>query len=98
TIARDEPGRLLTFRAWKALLAYRGLRRRAIARNPAEPPGYRRGFLKFVDPLLSEKVGAIYAEHFTPADESDHADLIARSESLFNWIIEPLAANQFWVS
>ena len=98
TIACDEPGRLLTFRAWKALLAYRGLRRRAIARNPAEPPGYRRGFLKFVDPLLSEKVGAIFDQHFPPAEESDYADLIARSESLLNWIIEPLAANQFRVS
>jgi len=42
--------------------------------------------------LLSEKVGAIFAEHFAPAEESDYADLIARSESLLNWIIEPLAA------
>jgi hypothetical protein len=90
TIRNDEPLSLLRYSGWRALIAYAQLRRRAIASNPGPVPGYREGYLHFVDPLLREEVGRIYAEHFAPQPESEYQEMLERSQMLADWIIESL--------
>jgi hypothetical protein len=90
TIFRDAPLSYLTYRGWRALWAYRKMRRQAIALNPGPQPGYRPDFLKWVDPLLRDKIEAIFAAQFVPAKKTEYEGILARSERLLNWIIEPL--------
>ncbi len=89
-IAKDCPARLLSREGLAALLAYARLRRR-IARYPAgDPPGYRAGFLRLVDPLLRERVGAIFDQHFTPEAEATYADMLAGCDALTRQIVDPM--------
>ena len=89
-MARHAPWRLPTPAFWQALRNYRSIYRRAKEFKAGPPPGYRPGYLKFVDSLLRDRVAAIYAEHFSPADESSYANGLARIERLVKWMIEPL--------
>jgi hypothetical protein len=91
-IAFGQPGRLLNQDGWAAVGAYRRLRRR-LASFPAGPrPGYRAGYLRFVDPLLRDRVGEIFATHFPAEEEANYADVLARGDALARWITAPLAA------
>jgi hypothetical protein len=97
TIYTDHPRALLTFRGWRALVAYPGLRRRAQAHPSGPPSRYRTELIKFLDPLLRERLATIYNTHFAlhnQAADSEDAKSLARIESLLNWILEPLKAKQ----
>ncbi|MBI1959000.1 MAG: hypothetical protein HYS36_07210 [Candidatus Rokubacteria bacterium] len=89
-IADGRPARLLSRRALRALFHYARIRRRIAGRPADEPPGYRAGFLRLVDPALRDSVAAIYAEHFAPEDEAAYAGVLSRSDALVRWITEPI--------
>jgi hypothetical protein len=79
------------------LVAYPGLRRRAQAHPSGPPSRYRTELIKFLDPLLRERLATIYNTHFAlhnQAADSEDAKSLARIESLLNWILEPLKAKQ----
>jgi exopolysaccharide biosynthesis predicted pyruvyltransferase EpsI len=89
TLALGGPRRLGERRTWAALAAYRRLRQR-LAGLTASPPRYQAGFLRLVDGLVRDGLGDIYAAHFLAAPEASRADVLARSEALTRWIVEPL--------
>jgi hypothetical protein len=91
TIRTDEPLSLLRYSGWRALVAYAQIRRRAIASNPGPVPGYREQYLCFVDSLLRDAVGRIYAEHFASEREDVYAEMLGRSQALADWIVEPVS-------
>lgn len=76
-------------RTWAMLGAYRRLRRR-VGGVAAPPARYRVGFLRLVDGLVRDRLATIYGKHFPPAPEASYAGLVARSEALTRWIVEPL--------
>jgi hypothetical protein len=77
-------------RTRSALKAYAQLRRR-VARIPmGNPLGYRPGFLRQLDPLLRDQLGALYAAHFQPEPEEDYRGILDRGDALAAWICEPL--------
>jgi hypothetical protein len=90
TLLVASPARLLSARAWRALRAYRGLRRRLGGEAVGPTPGYRSGFVEWVDPLLRERVAALVARSFPAEDRREHAALLERSDSLTRWIASPL--------
>ncbi|HKQ78529.1 MAG TPA: hypothetical protein VJ810_32825 [Blastocatellia bacterium] len=90
-LVSDRPGALLRPRGWKAISAFRKLRRDAMARDAGPRPGYRTGYLRLANPLLKDRVAKIYGEHFNPDDESSYAGVLARSEAMIKWITEPLS-------
>ncbi|HVT17699.1 MAG TPA: aminotransferase class I/II-fold pyridoxal phosphate-dependent enzyme [Thermoanaerobaculia bacterium] len=91
-LALAEPGRLLDGGGWRALAAYVRLRRR-LAAEPAPPArGFCAGFLRWLDPLVGQRLAAIYAEHFRPEPASAHVAVQARSEALTGYVAAPLAA------
>ncbi len=89
-VAGRRPKRPLPEKARAALRGYAQLRKRIAALPPAKNPGYRHGFLKQLDPMLRDKVAAIYSSHFQPEPEDDYAGILHRSEALADWICEPL--------
>ena len=93
-IISSRPKQLLTSQAVTALRTYRGLRRLAVERKNGGAPGYRPGFLKLLDPLLRERVGAIFAEHFQTETQSAYADILARGDGLTSWILAPIGGEQ----
>jgi hypothetical protein len=88
-LAGRRPARPFPEKMRVALKSYAQLRKRMMALPRAQSTGYRPGFLKQVDPLLREKVAAIYAGHFQPEPEEDYSGILNRSESLADWICEP---------
>ena len=88
-VALGGAGRLAERRTWAALAGYRRLRRR-LTGLAAPSPGYRAGFLRLVDGLVRDRVASIYEAQLPAAPEASHADLVARSEALTRWIVEPL--------
>jgi hypothetical protein len=94
TIRNDNPLSVLRYSGWRALYAYARIRQRAIESAPGPVPGYREGYLRFVDPLLREDVRRIYAEHFTAQSEADYKDLLDRSQMLADWLVEPLVRSE----
>jgi len=73
-----------------AVRAFRALKRRLEPHAPPRP-GYRPGFLALIDPLVRDRVGAIYAHHFVPEPDDRYADALSRTRRLADWICEPLA-------
>lgn len=61
---------------------------------PGPEPGYRAGYLAFVDESLREGLQAILDQHFAPEPTSTYADLLRRSETLAAWISAPLGRPQ----
>lgn len=90
-IGGGRPARLLRRQFWQALGAYLDLRKHAMSARPGPAPGYRPGFLSFIDPALRERVGQIYAEHFAPEDEKVYAQSLARIRRETRRIAETLA-------
>ena len=84
-----RPWRLVDPRAWKALLCYGRLRQR-VPPPAGGSQGYRAGYLPWIDPLLRDRVAAIFDARFEREEGSESRDLAARSETLANWITEPL--------
>jgi hypothetical protein len=87
---RDHPRELFSPAGREAIRCFRALKRRLDPLAPRSRPGYRPGFLEFVDPLLRDRVGTIYAHHFAAEPEGQYADLLRRSRSLAAWICEPV--------
>jgi hypothetical protein len=90
TIAARRPWRLCRADARRAIRAYAELRRRTAAVPPAEPCGYRPGFLRLVDPRVRPGVADVYAAHFGVEDEARWGGVLARGDALVGWITEPL--------
>jgi hypothetical protein len=83
-------GRLAGPRSWRAIAAYARMRRR-LANVPAEAaPGYRAGYLAAIDPVVKERVAAIFAEHFRPAPEGAYSAVLERGDALVRWVTEPI--------
>jgi flavin-binding protein dodecin len=74
-----------------ALRSYERMRTAALLYDVVPEPGYRAGFLEFVDQSLRGRVGAIFDEHFTREPSSAHVESVRRSIALSNWITAPLA-------
>jgi hypothetical protein len=89
-LLRDDPGIFLRGKGWRALAGYRQLRRRARALPLSWTPGFRRRAVALLDPLLRERVGSIYAEHFPAESEAAYAAILERSQALSEWIAAPL--------
>jgi hypothetical protein len=87
----DHPRELFSSDGREAFSCFRALKQRLEPLAPASPPGYRPGFLELVDPLLRDRVGAIYGSHFSAEPDHEYADLLARSKRLAQWVCEPLA-------
>jgi hypothetical protein len=90
-MARRRPTRLADPATWAALAAYRRVRA-GVAGLDVPPPRYRAGFLGLVDSRLRPGLEAICAAHFPAAPPALDAPLVARSEAVTRWIVEPLAA------
>jgi hypothetical protein len=88
--ALASSGRLLTPRGLLAIDRFRRLRRRLrrIATPPA--PGYRPSYLEHVDPLVRERIAAIYADSLFPESGDRYEAMRQRGAGLAQWIAEPL--------
>ena len=87
----DHPGELFSANGREAFRCFRALKKRLEPLAPPSPPGYRAGFLELIDPLLRDRVGSIYASHFSAEPDHKYADLLARSKRLGGWVSAPLA-------
>lgn len=87
---RKRPRWFLDPKVPAALCGYSFLRRRHRAFSAGEEPGYRAGFLRLIDPLLRERVAAVYAAHLKAEDDASHAAVLSRADSLARWIAEPI--------
>jgi hypothetical protein len=88
-VVDGRSGQLFAWRTWKALIAFAMLRH-SLRKHRVVTPGWRPGFLRHVDALVRDRIGAVYAQYFTPEDEQDYAPLLERAEMLARWITEPL--------
>jgi len=77
-----------------ALLAYQQMRAAALIDEVSPEPGYRSGFLEFVDEPLRTRLTAILDEHFSREPAAGHAELVQRSVALSDWISAPLGQPQ----
>jgi hypothetical protein len=69
--------------------------RRRLTGEPVTPPaGIWPSFNRFVDPLLRDRVVAVYAAEFRPEPGFRHLPVAERAEELARWITEPLSARQ----
>jgi len=73
-----------------ALRSYEQMRAAALVHDVVPEPGYRAGYLEFVDESLRAGVAAIFDEHFAREPAARHADLVRRSIALSNWLSAPL--------
>lgn len=89
-----RPMRLLTGRFWRAALAFLELRLQAMDHRPGPLPGYRAGFCRYLDPLVADRVAEIYAEHFSPEEETGYARGLARSGKTACWITEAMRSER----
>jgi hypothetical protein len=67
---------------------YQCLRRRARPLEVGPAPGFRAGFVPLVDERCREMVSQIYAEHFPSEPASAHAEVVARTVRLADWIMK----------
>jgi hypothetical protein len=67
------------------------LQRRMAARARLPLPGFRPGFSPQLDPLLRDRVHAIYSESFQPEEPSAYAATVKRSEALAHWLTQPVS-------
>jgi hypothetical protein len=94
-IAINTPADLSAPQVSDAISAYRALRERAMRRiPPGPPPGYRPGFIKFIDPLVRGRVAQIYAEAYEAAPKESYREILERCDALTAWILEPLHGHQ----
>jgi len=87
----DQPRDLLSPRGREAFRRFRELKNRLEPMAPETFPGFREGYLEFIDPLVREGIRNIYRSHFEPEPEAEYAAHLARSKKLAAWICEPLA-------
>jgi hypothetical protein len=71
-----------------ALLRFARMRSRLRDVPTSPAPGYRPGYLEHVDPLLRERVAAIYASAFDTTENAE--EMRHRAIALARWIAEPL--------
>ncbi len=90
TLVAGGPARFLTPRAGAAFARYLALRHRMLGYAVGPAPGYRRGFLRLVDPLVRERAASIFAEYFPQEDVEAYAGVLRRGDSLARWITEPI--------
>ncbi len=90
----DPPSRLLTPRAGSALVSYAALRRRAAAYDVGAAPGYRRGFIRLLDPLLRQSAARIFAQYFDEEEGEAYAAVLSRGDALTKWITEPIGGER----
>jgi hypothetical protein len=90
--AHELGSRLRTPLGLLAVMRFARLRRRM--RHVATPPrpGWRPSYLQHVDPLVRDRVGAIYAASFEPEQTDAHEVMRQRAASLARWIGEPLGS------
>jgi perosamine synthetase len=73
------------------LAAFDELRAMAFqAADPEPEPGYRAGYLAFVDEYVRNRLKPILDAQFARADPQSYADLLQRSTMLADWITAPL--------
>ncbi len=72
---------------WRALDAFRALRRRHRSLVVGPAPGYRKGWLRFVDSAYRDRVAALYAETFPEEPPSSYAGGLARTASLSRMLL-----------
>ena len=61
---------------------------------PAPEPGYRAGYLAFVDEPLRAGLQAIFDQHFAREPTATYGDLLSRSTTLAAWVSAPLGQPQ----
>jgi hypothetical protein len=89
-LARGRVTDLLSPRGARALIAWGRLRRGNAPARVSPEPGWRPGYLRFTDPLLADRLAALYGAAFPADDPAVYAEACARSASLASWIAEPL--------
>ena len=89
-IRRSGWRRAVSSEGRQALRAYGELRRRCASRTLGDAPGYRAGYLKYVDPLLRDKVAKVYARSFREQSPAEYEGLLSRTDVLARWTLEPL--------
>lgn len=85
-------GRLMTPRGLVAVARFHRLRRRMCRVVTPPPPGYRPSYLEHVDPLLRDRIAAIYAASLPAEPAERHEAMRQRGAALAQWIAEPLEA------
>ncbi len=90
--ALAEPGRLITPRGLVAVARFQRMRRRMRRIATPPQPGYRPSYLEHVDPLLRERIAAIYATSLPAEPAERHEAMRRRGAALAQWIAEPLEA------
>src|SRR5262249_31635076 len=85
-----QPEAFAGLEGWDALAAFSDLRRRLGDIPVGEHPGYRAGFGRLIDPLVRERVLAVFAQHYPPLPEEEYADVLALNDQVMRWIEEPL--------
>jgi hypothetical protein len=84
----DQPRELFSAKGREAIRCFRDLKKRLGPMAPPALAGYRNGYLELIDPLVRDRIGAIYKEHFAPEPESEYAGQLARTRKLSSWICE----------
>jgi hypothetical protein len=90
-LARGRVTDLLSPGGARGLLAWWRLRRPSAVARVAPEPGWRPAYLRFTDPLVAERLEALYGAAFPADDPSAYAGALARSAALADWIAAPLA-------
>lgn len=91
TLAKENPRRLISSNGRAALAKFQRLRKRLKQYDPGTLPGYRKGFLRAIDPLVRDRLAKIYASQFEAEDELDYTKKLLRGHALVRWIIAPLS-------
>ena len=87
---RSHPFILATPRGLHALVSYGRVRRRTRRLSVGAAPGFQAGFVRLLDPLLADRVAAIYSAYFPVQEEFEYRDVLARGDALTRWILEPI--------
>ena len=93
TLKRESFLLRLTPSGRNAMKVFLQMRERAIASHPGPPPGYRPGFLKFVDGLVRDGLESIYSSRFSIEEPSQCQSLISLIDERIKWITEPIDNN-----
>jgi hypothetical protein len=66
------------------------LKQRMVACAPPPLAGIRPAFSHQLDPLLRDRVEAIYRDHFEPEEPCTYAAAVTRSDDLARWLTDPV--------
>ena len=77
-----------------ALARYQLLRRRVRRLEPGAAPGFRSGFVPWLDNRCAAAVSKVYADYFPAEAPSVHADTVDRTRRMVEWITAPLPKDQ----